>query len=119
MSGDDCDVGWQSGADGVGDEYPAEVLRSESQRLAGGVGQPHEGDGLLEDLADGLGAEGAGLTTAVVLEEDGRGCIPLPLFAVVAGDQRDQAGLGVTDSADDRGQNATKKAPAKKPRRSA
>src|SRR4051794_3991245 len=47
VAGDDLgDVGWQAGADGVGDEHSAEVLRGEGQRLPGGVRQPHVGNGL-------------------------------------------------------------------------
>ncbi len=55
--------------DGVGDEYPAEVMGLEPQRIAVGGGEPGGGEGVDQQLADCAGGERASLVADAALKQ--------------------------------------------------
>ena len=93
-------VGWHAVQDGVGDENPPEVMRSEVQRTAAGVGEPAVGEGPGQERADGWAADRAVFAGVAALEQQRGGRVPDPLVVVVGDDER-HCTVVVGDATDD------------------
>lgn len=63
------DMRWQTGHDGIGDEYSSEVVWGEVQRATGGwISQGAVGESGVEYVADGTWTDSAGLGAESALE---------------------------------------------------
>ena len=80
---------------------PAEIVRGEHERAAGGVGEAGHGERVDEQLADRAGGECPVLAADGSLEEQRHGRVPDPFPDVVGDDERDVA-AGSSEPADDR-----------------
>jgi hypothetical protein len=71
MAGDDLgDVGRQAVQDGVGDEQPAEIVRGEPERAAGGrVGQAGAGQRGVQPVGDEVGGDQVVFRAGPALEQ--------------------------------------------------
>src|ERR1039457_7206151 len=88
-------------------ENPAEIVRGEHERVAGGIGQAGRGERVYEQLADRAGGERPVLAADGPLEQQRHGRVPDPFPDVVGDGQRDGP-AGTAEPADDRRQDIGK-----------
>ena len=94
----------ESGAEGLGREEPAEIVRREFQWPVRGVGEPGDGQDAEEELAQRGAGYRPALWAAGPLEQEGHRRTPRPFVGVVGRHQR-QRRPAASDPVDDRGED--------------